>query len=117
MQENEAEILESIRNQAHKKSLQGPGMTNSFSNVENGEVNFWSDLRNANRRGVVPIGYGLTRREGSDTDYRTLEVLEVGSKANRETRIILPREVWLPRTILWVQALELMYRLSGDVSE
>lgn len=111
MQITEAEILESIRNQAHKKTLQGPRMENPFAGAANRERRFWKDLGKANSRGVVPRGYGLTRPESAG-DYKTLEVLEVGSKANREMRIILPREVWLPRTVLWVQALELMYQLA-----
>lgn len=91
-------------------------MDNPFKHARNAEVRFWSDLGKANDRGLVPAGYGLTREEGSHRNYITLELLEVGSKADREVRIILPKEVWLPRTILWVQALELMYKLNVDHS-
>lgn len=86
-------VYKSIKNQAHKKPVAGPSIQNPFMYSADREVKFWSALSKANRRGSIPKGYGLTHEEGSCDDYRTLELLEVGSKADREVSIILPREV------------------------
>lgn len=104
------DILGSIRHQAHRKLVMGPQMRNPFANYAKREYKFWKDVSAVHGEGVVPTGYGLSMDESSASEYISVEILEVGAKANRDTRIILPREVWLPRTILWVQALELMYK-------
>lgn len=85
-------------------------MENPFENVADRELRFWKELQRVNKREIVPTGYNLTPEENPTAEFRTLEMLEVGAKANREERIILPREVWLPRVVLWVQAIDLLYK-------
>lgn len=70
--------------------------------------------------GTIPDGYGLRTEEESYTLYETVEYLLVGKKRKKKThkcRVILPESVWLPRVILWVQAIECMYIVREDVDK
>lgn len=75
-------------------------MKNPFENEAARESKFWKDLKRANEREIIPIGFNLTREENPSAEFRTLEMLEVGAKANREERIcnLTSRDLASPRS-------------------
>lgn len=59
---------------------------------------------------IFPDGYGVREQEWDDYNYPETEIIKYGKK-RRDLEVILPSEMWLPRAILWAQALDIMVRL------
>ncbi|KAJ7663363.1 hypothetical protein DFH06DRAFT_986851 [Mycena polygramma] len=74
--------------------------------IENG---FFAGLQDIVRHGIVPEGFGVLETEWEDGDYPAVEAINPGTRG-REIIVALPREIWLPRAILFAQALDAMTR-------
>ncbi|KAF7336293.1 hypothetical protein MVEN_02177600 [Mycena venus] len=72
------------------------------------EGNFFAALDAIVEQGIVPDGYGVLEKEW-DGDYPAMEAINPGTRG-KEILVALPREIWLPRAILFVQALDAMTR-------
>lgn len=78
----------------------------------------WSLLKKAQEDRLVPSGYGFRPGEQEYGEYEEIEIIRVGRRASdNDLRVILPESVWLPRTVLWLQALEIMTFLIYETSE
>lgn len=81
---------------------------NPFDGREGLEYDFWQEVEFAQQSNLVPSGYGLHPDEDGYRGYDEIETIEIGRKASQ---LHLPIEVWKPRTVLWLQSLELMYKI------
>lgn len=61
----------------------------------------------------VPAGYGVTAEEWGDEGYGDTEELQVGGR-RRQLEIQIPQEIWLPRAVAWVKALDFMRRYWAE---
>lgn len=69
-------------------------------------------LKSKQQNREIPIDYGFSPNEAIYKDYEPIEILPLGNRrAKKSMRIILPEEVWNPRAVLWVQALETLYEV------
>ncbi|KAF7363701.1 hypothetical protein MSAN_01027800 [Mycena sanguinolenta] len=59
---------------------------------------------------ILPEDYGVLEEEWEGEDYPELETFRPGTKG-KELTVILPREIWFPRAIRWVQGLDLLTRV------
>jgi hypothetical protein len=77
------------------------------------EHELWSLVRDAQQRQRVPKGYGLRPEEIEYSEYEDIEIIPVGRHSSKKALTIsLPETVWLPRCIIWIQALEIMTYLQ-----
>jgi hypothetical protein len=58
--------------------------------------------RNENHR--TPLGFGLHHHDDNYSAYNPIQTIRVGPRKPRSTKVTLPREVWHPRIVLWVQS-------------
>ncbi|GBE84083.1 hypothetical protein SCP_0600610 [Sparassis crispa] len=72
---------------------------------------FWQLLDAVRAQDIIPDGYGVTPTEWQDGVYPEEEVIRMGRK-KKGLVIALPSVVWLPRAVLWAQAVEIMTRLT-----
>ncbi|KAK7007956.1 hypothetical protein R3P38DRAFT_3211610 [Favolaschia claudopus] len=73
------------------------------------EQAFYNALNEYQTNNVIPEGYGVLEAEWEDEMYPVLESINPGTRG-KELIIALPRDIWLPRAILFVQALDVMTR-------
>ncbi|KAJ6578020.1 hypothetical protein B0H19DRAFT_1208066 [Mycena capillaripes] len=73
------------------------------------EENFFAALEEIVRQGMVPEGYGVLQNEWEDGAYPTMEAINPGTHG-KEIIIALPRDIWLPRAVLFAQGLDAMTR-------
>jgi hypothetical protein len=69
-------------------------------------------LQTAERRGIVPSGYGLLEDEWEDGGYPAYEILKSGRKGSKELRVALPDSTWRPRAEMWGRGLDILARLT-----
>ncbi|KAK7012593.1 hypothetical protein R3P38DRAFT_2549489 [Favolaschia claudopus] len=81
---------------------------NPFRSPET-EQAFRGALAEVIRQGIVPQGYGVRAEEWEDGTYPAMETINPGTRG-KEMVIALPRDVWLPRAVLFAQALDVMTR-------
>lgn len=60
---------------------------------------------------IIPAGYNILPNEWGEDGYPSIEVLRVGRRGRREITVGLADEIWRPRAILWVQAVEVITRV------
>ncbi|GBE83190.1 hypothetical protein SCP_0502370 [Sparassis crispa] len=89
-----------IKVATHQDPFPNPNHKNLFLTI-------LQEVRNA---GLIPAGYGARAEEWEGGQY--LEESIKFSKKKKELIVTLPSEIWLPRAILWVQALDIMMRLG-----
>jgi hypothetical protein len=80
------------------------------------EQDFLDALQKIDAAGIVPVGYGVHPEELGD-GYPTREVLNVGFRARKELILDLTLEIWYPRAVRWVQALDLLTRLQDEFAD
>ncbi|KAJ7588356.1 hypothetical protein C8J56DRAFT_785861, partial [Mycena floridula] len=72
---------------------------------------FEDALTTITQSGHVPAEFGIRPEEWEDGVYPTYEILHSGRRGTKELRISLPDEIWRPRAVQWVQALDIMTQL------
>lgn len=95
------------------KAVKGPKQINPFEGNPEQEAIFWETVSTKQENRVIPEGYGLIPGEHNYENYDSVEMLPVGGKGSgKAIQIILPKAKWLPRIVLWLQALETMYEMA-----
>ncbi|KAJ6447884.1 hypothetical protein C8R45DRAFT_917688 [Mycena sanguinolenta] len=94
----------------HLAPVAVPKHANPFS--EEGMAIFETAMERAQRRGVVPSGFGLLESEWEDSLYPAYEILKSGRKGSKELRIALPDFIWRPRAEMWGRGLDILHRLT-----
>ncbi|KAJ7175566.1 hypothetical protein C8R46DRAFT_1030603 [Mycena filopes] len=61
------------------------------------------------RLNLVPEGYGVIEDEWEDGSYPSMEAINPGTRG-KEIVVELPRDIWLPRTVLFAQGLDALER-------
>lgn len=112
MEDYKKKLMESIKSKLNLKAVETPRLINPFDNMPNKERRLWRQLEYQQRSQIVPVGYGFLPGEDGYGMYDPVETLDVGVGTKKPCPIILPEAVWLPRTVLWVQALEAMTLLT-----
>lgn len=105
-------LMKTIKSKLNLKSVKTPRLTNPFERTPAKENMLWQQLEAQQQNRVVPAGYGFLTGEEGYGAYDPVETLDIGVGTKKATPIMLPEAVWLPRTVLWVQGLELMTLLS-----
>ncbi|KAJ7764734.1 hypothetical protein B0H16DRAFT_1413551 [Mycena metata] len=82
--------------------------SNPFHSAEI-EAGFFGALAEIVRCGILPNGYGVVQDEWEDATYPVMEAINPGTRG-REIIVELPRDIWLPRAILFAQGLDTMHR-------
>lgn len=96
-----------VKRQMNTKSINAANRRNPFKDNPAEELRLWESVSSKQIQQETPTGYGFT-----DRDYEPIEPLPLGSRrAKKYINIILPEQVWNPRAVLWVQALESMYEI------
>ncbi|KZS87583.1 hypothetical protein SISNIDRAFT_419437, partial [Sistotremastrum niveocremeum HHB9708] len=86
-----------------------PRVLNPFTPA--GEAKFFQQLNNVRNAGVIPEGYGCA--PGEDSQFNILGHIPFGR--SRFMDIPLPQQIWEPRVVEWIQALEgYMYMKEGQ---
>lgn len=80
--------------------------------TSNDEEEFFTILLMITASNLLPTGYGVRAEEWEDENYPELETINCGRRG-KEIEVTLPRDIWLPRAVQWVQALDLMERLKA----
>ncbi|KAJ7037274.1 hypothetical protein C8F04DRAFT_952970 [Mycena alexandri] len=80
------------------------------------EANFFVALGQIVQHGIVPAGFGVLEEEWENTAYPVMEAINPGTRG-QEIIIALPREIWLPRAILFAQGLDAMTRFLAFQEE
>lgn len=86
----------------HHKPVDVPDGKCPFTREE--LVNLDACIAHVRQLGYLPHGYGVLQEEWEDGVYPEVEELPIG-QAQRTKFIHLPSHVWLPRAVLWTQAL------------
>lgn len=73
------------------------------------EKNFFAALGAIVQADIIPEGYGVLESEWEDGTYPAMEAINPGTRG-KEIIVALPRDVWLPRAILFAQGLDAMTR-------
>ncbi|KAJ7486550.1 hypothetical protein FB451DRAFT_1391460 [Mycena latifolia] len=81
---------------------------NPFRSAEM-EANFFAALAEITEQNIVPQGFRVQEDEWEDGGYPAAEAINPGTRG-KEIIVALPREIWLPRAILFAQALDAMTR-------
>ncbi|KAJ7936942.1 hypothetical protein B0H13DRAFT_1589341, partial [Mycena leptocephala] len=109
-----ADLANNIRHPAVKVARH----SNSFRSAE-GEATFRAALTEIIQRGIVPSGYGVLEEEWEERAYPVTEVINPGTRG-QEIVVALPRDIWLPRAVLFAQGLDVMIRtlaFHGDTRD
>ncbi|KAJ7577912.1 hypothetical protein C8J56DRAFT_710462, partial [Mycena floridula] len=61
-----------------------------------------------NESGYIPESYNLRPEEWDEDGYPAFEIIRTGRTSTKELRVSLPDEIWRPRALQWVQALDIM---------
>jgi hypothetical protein len=81
-----------------------------FTNVQD-KLDFFDALKEIQTLELIPEGYGVLPEE-LENGYPVIEILKVGFRGQKELQLELPLEVWFPRAVCWVQALDLLTRFE-----
>jgi hypothetical protein len=110
--------VEIVKHQINSRSVKTPSRRNPFSGKDDIEQELWHRIKNVQQRREVPSGYGLSPEEDGHGVYEQIEILTVGRRSSKQAKhITLPENVWLPRCVLWIQALEAMIGLQHSHTE
>ena len=78
-------------------------------------MRLWREVERARRTELVPTGYGVHPDEPDFKEFDEVQVIAIGRRnSSRSLTIQLPKDVWEPRLILWLQSLETMYRFVDN---
>ena len=101
-----------MQRQMNKEVLSFPSIENPFTGDKEAECQFWRAVKQAQEEKYIPHGYGLQAGELNFNKFDESAIITVGRQT--EQSLILPAPVWEPRLVLWVQSLEIMYRIMGN---
>ena len=93
--------------------LEGPTVPESHNPFPDAhsESLFFEALQRVLLDAAIPIGYNIHPNEWEPEGYPTIEVIRSGRRGQREITIGLADEIWRPRAIRWVQAVNLLTRI------
>ena len=92
--------------------ISNPGYQSPFVNQPAKEIFLWNMIELAQQRREAPSSYGFRPGERGYGEYENIEELQIGGRhSKKQQQVKLPERVWLPRCVLWVQALEAMTEL------
>ncbi|KZT05190.1 uncharacterized protein LAESUDRAFT_656210, partial [Laetiporus sulphureus 93-53] len=89
--------------------------TNPF-NSQDAENLFYEIFAEVQQANIIPQDYGVLLYEWSDHSHPQTEQLKVG-KRGKYIDIAVPEDIWFPRAILWIQALDTLSRIIDIPSE
>lgn len=89
----------------NKAEVRVPRISSPFIDGE-GETLILEGIESALEAGYVPPGYGLIPGEDDFVEWKSSAILNVGRRGSE--KILLPKVVWQPRLVRWVQGLHLM---------
>ena len=107
---SEHEINEETERNMNHEPVSVPAHADPFETDEQHEA-FWAALEHANGNNSLPDGFNLSPEDHQEGVYPTFEVLRMGRR-RVELPIELPIDVWLPRSVLWCQALDILFRFE-----
>jgi hypothetical protein len=96
------------------KPVKVPRHCNPFA-AQEAQMEFQNILSIITEGKTIPAGFGVVADEWDD-GYPELEIIKTGSRG-KELEVILPEAAWLPRAVLWSQALDLMSQLVGTEAD
>lgn len=99
-------LQSTIRQQFNQDAVKTAPVMNPFSREPTKAQRLWELLDRRQQERKTPKGYGFLPNEKNHRAYDPVENLGVGHV--KKSAIILPESVWLPRTVIWIQALEIM---------
>jgi hypothetical protein len=103
---SEDDVNERVQRQLNHKSAKVSRLVNPYAS-RNQEQQFWLALAHVQEHGLVPRGYGFRPEEEGYGCWNDIEYLTVGKKrSGKNHKCSLPQEIWHPRAVRWVQALE-----------
>ncbi|KAJ7582483.1 hypothetical protein C8J56DRAFT_791666, partial [Mycena floridula] len=108
-----AQILESIEHQFLPDEVHAPRHKNPFPTDDHTQcfIQGLQVIRDANH---IPPRFGMLPEEWDEDEggeYPTFEMLRLGRRSTKQLRIALPDHIWRPRSVLWVQALDVMIHI------
>lgn len=105
---SDRELYQRVRRQLKHTPAKVSRIQDPFADrPDDSKVLFWSVVREAVEKEILPSGYGFLPIEEGYGEWNSVEKIHVGKKRiGREYRVTLPREVWEPRLKLWTQGLE-----------
>lgn len=107
----EDEIAEAVRVNSSTPAAKVPRVVSPLAS-EAEQEEFFNALNAIRRDDVVPDGYGLNESEDNFEEWESEQ--EIGRVGNvKNARVTLTEEVWRPRVIEWVQALEAWHHFQG----
>lgn len=105
-------LLEIVKRQMNTKHVRSPTtLRNPFKDFPEKERTFWRRLHESQVKKKIPMGYGFRPGEIGFGQFDSVEVIQVGGRRSNKMRVLLSESIWLPRTVLWAQALEGMTHL------
>lgn len=91
----------------------GPNVPQSlypFPDAESENL-FHTALDHVRQDGIIPAGYNLLPHELQEGTYPTAEIIHAGRRGRREITVGLTHELWYPRAVQWVQAVDVLTRV------
>ncbi|KAK7678905.1 hypothetical protein QCA50_018045 [Cerrena zonata] len=76
---------------------------------------FRNALQQVRNEVIIPEEYGILENEWEENGYPTVETIQSGRRRRREITLGLPDNIWRPRAILWIQAVDIMTRILGNI--
>ncbi|KAG6819028.1 hypothetical protein H0H93_016122 [Arthromyces matolae] len=91
-------------------SVKVPRCSSPFNETQ--MATFETALQQVIQAGVIPQGYGIHPEEWIDGDYPSVTVIPGRRRGKKDLQVSLPDHIWRPRSILWVQGLDVMRHLT-----
>ncbi|THU94738.1 hypothetical protein K435DRAFT_667877, partial [Dendrothele bispora CBS 962.96] len=92
-----------------------PRVVDPFSKVPRLKKVFKKSLLDTQEAGIIPDGYGMHPEEWEHNVYPSYYTIRSGRKGSQELRVELPDLVWRPRSVMWVQALDVYNNLMAQL--
>ncbi|KAK6966454.1 hypothetical protein R3P38DRAFT_3337925 [Favolaschia claudopus] len=71
---------------------------------------FLAAFQDVRQRGITPAGYRVLQDQWDDGTYPIIDGCRSSAEGGKELIVTLPRDIWLPRAVLFVQGLDVMVR-------
>jgi hypothetical protein len=78
------------------------------------EDRFFAALDEVRMHRLIPQDYGVLECEWEDETYPVMETINPGTRG-KQIIVELPKAIWLPHAVLFVQGLDVMTRLTTDM--
>jgi hypothetical protein len=108
----EEEIMEDIQANVRHDAIKPPKARSPFSDSKEESI-FIETLQEVLRNHDAPHGFGLYDSE-CDGGYPDSEVIPIGRRGSQKIIVKLPVNIWQPRSVVWVQALQIMNLMITD---